>query len=415
MITIPMVYFVAKLVSNKTRKYFKEQQQELGRLNGHMEEIISGLLVVKAYGQEEQVNCQFGEINNRLCSVGIRAQIWSGYIMPLMNVISNFGFTTIALIGGVLAVNDIITVGLITSFVAYSRQFVRPLNELANTFNAFQSAIAGAERVFEIIDTEPEPQDNKDSVTLINPKGQIVFEKVHFSYEEGLEVLTDINFKIEPGSTVALVGPTGAGKTTIVNLLNRFYDVTAGRILLDGKDIRNYTLNSLRSSFGIVLQDTYLFSGTIFDNIGYGNLNATFTQVEEAAKLAYAEPFIKRLPQGYHTKLLESGSNLSQGERQLLAIARVILADPAILILDEATSSVDTRTELQIQAAMLKLMHGRTSFIIAHRLGTIRHADIIMVVDQGKIMEKGTHDQLIAIKGLYYDLYHNQFVKVFSA
>jgi ATP-binding cassette, subfamily B, multidrug efflux pump len=408
-ITIPMVFGLTKTIAKKTKVLFKEQQVTLGRLNGQIEETISGIQVVKAFNHEEKVIEEFSSMNARLCQVGIKAQVWSGFIMPIMNVINNIGFAVVAAFGGALAVKGLITVGVIASFLSYSRQFARPLNEVANIFNTLQSAMAGAERVFEIIDEKEETEDKLSARTLKNPSGQVVFENVTFGYRPEVPVLKNVSFKAEAGKSIALVGPTGAGKTTIVNLLTRFYEVTEGRILIDGYDIREYTRDSLRKCFGIVLQDTYLFSGTIKENIKYGKLDATDEEVEKAAAMANADVFIKRLPKGYNTELSESGSNLSQGQRQLLAIARAILSNTPILILDEATSSVDTRTELHIQEAMLKLMEGRTSFIIAHRLSTIRDADTIMVIDKGGIMEKGNHESLIKNGGVYHDMYFGQF------
>lgn len=302
-----------------------------------------------------------------------------------------------------------ITVGVIASFLSYSRQFVRPLNDLANIFNVLQSGVAGAERVFEVLDEREEPLDSPDAAVLREPKGHVVFDRVSFGYRPDQPILKNVSFEAQAGSTTALVGPTGAGKTTVVNLLTRFYDVTEGTIYLDGKDIREYSRDSLRRSFGFVLQDTYLFSGTIKENIMYGKPDATDAEVEAAAKMAHADVFINRLPKRYDTQLTENGGNLSQGQRQLLAIARVILARPSLLILDEATSSIDTRTELIIQDTLATIMEGRTSFVIAHRLGTIRDADAIMVVDSGEIVEKGSHDDLIVQKGVYYQLFYNQF------
>jgi ATP-binding cassette, subfamily B, multidrug efflux pump len=408
-ITIPMVFFLTRAIAKRTKILFKEQQRVLGALNGHVEEMISGIEVVKAFNQEENAVSHFKEINNKLCKVGIKAQIWTGFIMPLMNVINNIGFAVVAGVGGALAVRDLITIGVIASFLSYSRQFSRPLNELANIFNTLQSAIAGAERVFEVLDEKEEILDVEGAKLLENPKGHVVFNKVFFGYRKDVPVLRNISFDAPQGSTVALVGPTGAGKTTIVNLLARFYDVTSGSIFIDSTDIREYTRDSLRNCFGIVLQDTYLFSGTISENIRYGRQEASQEEIEAAAVMANADVFIKRLPEGYNTILSESGGNLSQGQRQLLAIARAILSNPSILILDEATSSVDTRTELHIQEAMLKLRQGRTSFIIAHRLSTIRDADIIMVIDGGEIVEKGNHEELMNKKGEYYMLHQSQF------
>jgi ATP-binding cassette, subfamily B, multidrug efflux pump len=408
-ITIPFVFLLTRTITKKTGHLFKEQQKELGKLNGHIEETISGIHVVKAFNHEVKAVEEFKEINDRLCKVGLKAQILSGYLMPIMNVINNFGFAMVAAVGGALAVRNFITVGVIASFLSYSRQFSRPLNDLANIFNTLQSAVAGAERVFEILDEKDEKQDVEGAVELINPKGQVEFKDVTFGYRPDLPILKNISFIAAEGSNTALVGPTGAGKTTIANLLTRFYDVTGGQILIDGRDIREYTRESLRKCFGIVLQDTYLFSGTIKENIKYGNLEATDEEVIAASTMANADTFIKRLPKGYDTLLSESGNNLSQGQRQLLAIARAILSNPSILILDEATSSVDTRTELNIQEAMLKLMKGRTSFIIAHRLSTIRDADNIMVIDKGEISEQGSHSSLIEEQGVYYNMYYNQF------
>lgn len=411
-ITIPMVFLVTRTIAKKTKVMFKEQQVVLGKLNGQIEENISGIEVVKAFNHEDKVIEEFDAINSKLCNVGIKAQVWSGFLMPLMNVINNIGFAAVAGVGGILAVRNLINVGIIASFLIYSRQFARPLNEMANIFNTLQSAVAGAERVFEIMDENEEPDDREGVQILENPKGHVVFDNVSFGYRPDVPILKNVSFESSAGSTTALVGPTGAGKTTIVNLLTRFYDVSDGRILIDGIDIRDYTRESLRKCFGIVLQDTYLFSGTIKENIRYGRLDASDDEVEKAAAMANADVFIRRLPNGYDTMLSESGGNLSQGQRQLLAIARAILANPSILILDEATSSVDTRTELHIQEAMIKLMKGRTSFIIAHRLSTIRDADTIMVIDNGEIVEKGSHDELIAMDGVYHNMYFSQFKNI---
>lgn len=411
LITIPLVYLLTSTITKRTKVLFKDQQRQLGMLNGHIEEVISGLYVIKAFNHEEKVIEQFKGINDELQKVGLKAQIWSGFLMPLMNIIGNIGFVAVAIVGGILAVKSMITVGIIASFLTYSRQFVRPLNELANIYNVVLSGVAGAERVFEIFDKKNEPEDPAGAIPLQDPNGHVIFENVSFGYREDVPILKNISFEAAAGSRIALIGPTGAGKTTIVNLLTRFYDVTKGRILIDGRDIRTYTRDSLRSSFGIVLQDTYLFSGTIKDNIKYGKPDASDEEVELAAKMANADGFISRLPQKYDTILDENGGNLSQGQRQLLAIARVMLAKPAFLILDEATSSIDTRTEHQIQAALANVMAGRTSFIIAHRLNTIRDADTIMVIAAGEIVESGSHEELLAKKGAYYDLYRSSMVQ----
>ncbi|WNC17668.1 ABC transporter ATP-binding protein [Brevibacillus brevis] len=409
LITVPLVFLLTRTIARKTSVLFKNQQIQLGKLNGHIEETVSGIQVVKAFNHEQKATEEFDAINAELTRIGMRAQVLSGFLMPIMNVINNLGFAMVAVVGGVLAVKGMITVGIIASFLSYSRQFVRPLNDLGNIFNVLQSGVAGAERVFEVLDEREEPDDAPHAAVLTQPKGHVVFENVSFGYRPDQPILKHVSFETEAGSTTALVGPTGAGKTTIVNLLTRFYDVTSGRILLDGRDIREYTRDSLRKSFGFVLQDTYLFSGTIKENIKYGKPDATDAEVERAAAMANADVFINRLPKRYDTMLTENGGNLSQGQRQLLAIARVILAKPSLLILDEATSSIDTRTELHIQDALLAIMEGRTSFVIAHRLNTIRDADTIMVVDRGEIVEKGSHDSLIRQQGVYHQLFFNQF------
>lgn len=414
-VTVPLVFLLTRTIAKRTSVLFKDQQVQLGKLNGHIEETISGIEIVKAFNHEDKVIEEFEAVNNNLRAVGLKAQIWSGFLMPMMNVINNLGFALVAVIGGILAVKNIITVGAIASFITYSRQFVRPINDLANIFNVLQSGIAGAERVFEILDEQEEPEDLPNAVPLDHPKGHVVFEHVSFGYRADVPILKDVSFEAPVGSSTALVGPTGAGKTTIVNILTRFYDVTGGRILLDGRDIREYTRDSLRRCFGFVLQDTYLFSGTIKENIKYGKPNATNEEVETAAKMANADPFIKRLPNQYETVLSENGGNLSQGQRQLLAIARVILAKPSLLILDEATSSIDTRTEIHIQDALLTLMENRTSFTIAHRLNTIRDADTIMVIDKGQIIESGSHEALMNQHGRYYNMFFNQFKNVEGA
>jgi len=409
LVTIPLVFFLTRAIARKTRVLFRSQQKELGMLNGHIEETISGLEVVKAFNHEEKAITEFQEVNTRLRKVGTSAQIWAGFLMPIMNVINNLGFTIVAVVGGYLAVENLITIGVIASFITYSRQFVRPLNDLANIFNILQSGVAGAERVFEVLDSEEEPEDRDSAIPLVNPKGIVEFKNVSFGYRDNVPILKNVSFTAEAGSSTALIGPTGAGKTTIVNLLTLFYDVTEGEILIDGRDIREYTRDSLRRCFGIVLQDTYLFSGTIMENIKYGNPYATEEEVRAATRMANADLFINRLPKGYETELSENGGNLSHGQKQLLAIARVILSKPSLLILDEATSSIDTRTELQIQDALANVLEGRTSFIIAHRLNTIRDVDTIMVIQDGEIAEKGNHDELMEQYGIYHKMISNQY------
>jgi ATP-binding cassette subfamily B protein len=409
LVTTPLTLLFSSQVAKRARVRFKAQQADLAELNGHVEEILSGQLVVKAFGQERHVVAQFDEVNEKLRSSGMQAQILSGMMMPMLNVITNIGFVVIATAGGYFAVAGAVTVGVIASFINYSRQFTRPINDIANLYSSIQSAQASAERIFELMDETPEPADAPDAETLARPEGRVEFENVSFGYKPDVQVLKNVSLRAARGRTIALVGPTGAGKTTVVNLLVRFYEPTAGRILFDGRDMRQWTRGSLRASFGMVLQDTHLFSGTVRENIRYGRLEATDGEVEDAACTVGADKFIRRLPQGYDTELGENGGGFSQGQRQLVAIARAILAEPAVLILDEATSSVDTRTEMALQRAMINLRRGRTSFIIAHRLSTIRDADEILVIDHGEIIERGTHEALMAAEGFYYRLYSGQF------
>jgi ATP-binding cassette subfamily B multidrug efflux pump len=396
-----------RLVARRSRTNYRAQQASLGALNGLIEETIGGQRVVKAYGREAATIARFAEANAATRVALTRAQTISGFMGPTLNFVNNLGLALVAGFGGIMAVNGLATVGTIAGFITYARQFGRPLNDIATIYNTIQSAIAGAERVFEIIDEEPEI--GLTGAALGPVRGAVAFEGVHFAYDPAAPTLRGIDLHAAPGQLVALVGPTGAGKTTIVNLLTRFYEIDAGRITIDGQDIREIEREELRRRLGIVLQDSFLFAGTVRENIRYGRLDATDEEVEGAARLANADGFIARLPLGYETQLSERANNLSQGQRQLLAIARAILDDPAILILDEATSSVDTRTERQIQEAMLRLMAGRTSFVIAHRLSTIRDADQILVVNGGAIGERGTHVELVASGGQYARLYAGQF------
>jgi ATP-binding cassette subfamily B multidrug efflux pump len=409
LVTLPLMAYISQWVARHTRRGFRDQQEMLGNINGIIEETITGQRVVKAYGREQDVIAEFDDTNQRLRSASTRAQIFAGVLGPLSNFVNNIGFAIVAGAGGWMAVKNMATVGTIASFIYYARQFTMPINQIANLYNTIQSAIAGAERVFQVIDEPAEMPDVPDARSLDDIQGEVVFEQVCFGYKPEVPVLKKVDLHARPGQTTALVGPTGAGKTTIVNLLSRFYDVGEGRISIDGLDIRQYCKDDLRRTLGIVLQDTFLFSDTVMENIRYGRLEASDEEVMAAAQMANADQFIHRLPQGYQTPLSERGSNLSQGQRQLLAIARAILADPGILILDEATSSVDTRTEKNIQEAMLRLMEGRTSFVIAHRLSTIREADLILVINNGEIIERGTHQQLHDQHGFYWNMYTSQF------
>ena len=409
LVTAPLMVMLSRWIAKRTRSGFRQQQAFMGDLNGLIEETITGQRVVKAYGRERDVVSQFKGINQDLRGASTRAQVFAGALPPVTSLVNNTGLTIVALAGGWMAVRGLATVGDIASFVQYARRFGWPLNSIASLYNEIQSAIAGAERVFETLDEVPELSDSLEALPLAEVKGDVVFDDVGFAYEPGVPVLRNVSLHAKPGQTIALVGPTGAGKTTIVNLLTRFYDIDSGRILIDGTDIRELKIDDLRRRLGIVLQDTYLFADTVMENIRYGRLDATDEEVVAAAKLANADQFIHRLPQGYATMLSERASNLSQGQRQLLAIARAVLADPAILVLDEATSSIDTRTEKTIQEAMLRLMEGRTSFVIAHRLSTIREADKILVIDGGRLIERGTHAELLAAEGFYHHLYLAQF------
>ncbi len=410
LVTVPLTLLLSQAVAKRSRSRFREQQATLAQLNGHVEEMLTGSLVVKAFGKEGHVTGQFDEINERLKTAGYRAQILSGLVMPMLNVVTNLGFIIVATGGGYLAIQGALTIGVIASFINYSRQFTRPLNDIANLYSTIQSAQASAERIFELMDVTPEAADLPGSLPLTDPQGHVTFDDVTFGYQKDAPVLRDIVLEATPGKAIALVGPTGSGKTTIVNLLVRFYDPDRGEIRLDDRPLTGWTRETLRPTFGIVLQDTHLFSGTVRENIRYGRLTATDEEVEQAARIVGAHSFIRRLPKGYDTELDEAGGGFSQGQRQLLSIARAVLAEPAVLILDEATSSVDTRTEMSLQQAMLRLRQGRTSFIIAHRLSTIRDADEILVIDGGRIIERGSHKELMEQQGFYHNLYNGQFV-----
>lgn len=408
LIVVPLLVVGMKWITRRTGQLFKEQQRSLGELNGYIEETITGQRIVKTFSQENRVMHEFLEKNERLRRSSFWAQTISGFIPKLMHVLNNLSFTLIAGFGGIFALKGWITIGTIVVFAEYARQFTRPLNDLANQFNTLLSAVAGAERVFDLLDEQAEEADFGEYVQSANIKGDIVFDRVSFSYGEESQTIKNISFHVSPGETVALVGATGAGKTTIINLLARFYEINEGRILIDGKDISKLRRSELRQAMGFVLQDPFLFHTTIRENIRYGRLDATDEEVEEAAKLANAHSFIKNLPDQYDTIINEGGTSISQGQKQLLSIARAILKNPSILLLDEATSSIDTVTELKIQEALERLMKGRTSFVIAHRLNTIKKADQIFVIQDGRIVEKGSHDELLEKEGFYFDLVTNQ-------
>lgn len=409
MVSLPLSLIAMSTVMKYSQKYFKEQQRKIGELNGHVEEMYSGHVIIKAYGKEKKSIDEFEKINKDLAVAVLKAQFFSGIIMPINRLISNLGYVLIAIVGAVLGIKGIVSIGNIQAFLQYNKQFNQPISQLGQIMNQFQSAVAAAERVFQILDETEESEEKQDSIQMENVVGNIDFDRVRFGYSEKLILIKDMNISVKEGQTVAIVGPTGAGKTTLVNLIMRFYELNGGKITLDGIDIRNIRRSSLRRHIGMVLQDTWLFNGTIKDNIAYGKENATDEQIIAASKAAQSHHFIKTLPEGYDTILNEEGSNISQGQKQLLTIARAFLADPAILILDEATSNIDTRTEIQIQNAIKNIMHGRTSFVIAHRLSTIKNADLILVMNHGDVVESGTHKELLKLKGFYADLYNSQF------
>ncbi|AST57281.1 ABC-type multidrug transport system, ATPase and permease component [Thermoanaerobacterium thermosaccharolyticum] len=406
---IPISMGIIAVIIKFSQKYFREQQDYLGHVNGHVEEMYGGHVVMKAFNYEKRSIEKFDEYNNELYKVAWKSQFLTGLMMPIMNSVSNLGYVGVVVLGSYLAIKGTIEVGDIQAFIQYVRSFTQPLAQIANISNILQQTAACAERVFEFLDEEEEVPETEHPIKLENVEGHVQFDHVHFGYNPDKIIINDFSADIKPGQKVAIVGPTGAGKTTMVKLLMRFYDVNSGRILIDGHDIREFTRSDLRSLFGMVLQDTWLYNGTIMDNIRYGNLNATDEEVIKAAKAAHVDHFVHMLPDGYNMVLNEEASNVSQGQKQLITIARAILADPKILILDEATSSVDTRTEILIQKAMDNLMKNRTSFIIAHRLSTIRDADLILVMDHGDIVEQGTHKELLAKGGFYAKLYNSQF------
>ena len=412
LLILPVTVFIVKNVVGKSQKYFKKQQDYLGHVNGQVEEIYGGHTIVKAFNGENEAIKEFSKANKELYQSAWKSQFLSGLIFPVMNFIGNIGYVAVAILGGYLAIQGKITVGNIQSFIQYNKQFTQPINQIAQVSSMLQAMVAAAERVFEFLEEPEEVEDVENPKSTEGLKGNITFDHVKFGYDEDRIIINDFSAKVKDGQKIAIVGPTGAGKTTMVKLLMRFYDVNSGAILLDGINIKDFKREDLRKMFGMVLQDTWLFGGTIKDNIRYSKPDATDAEVIEAAKAAHVHHFIKTLPSSYDMVLNEESSNVSAGQKQLLTIARVILADPKILILDEATSSIDTRTELQIQAAMDNLMKGRTSFIIAHRLSTIKNADLILVMNHGDIVEQGTHEELLAKGGFYADLYNSQFEEV---
>ena len=409
LVVVPIIYWFTNFIAKYTRRGFRDLQQELGHLNGTMEEAISGQRVIKAFRRNQTIIDTFRQHNQAVYKASVYANSYALLLMPITNVLGNFFVIVLASLGAWLALQGLATIGMIATFISYGRNFIGPVRQLANMYNSVQAALAGAERVFEILDTETELVDDPDALPLERLKGSVHFNNVRFGYLPDTPVIKSMTLDADSGETIALVGPTGAGKTTIINLLTRFYDIDSGSVEIDGVDIRKLKKADLRRKLALVLQDTFLFADTVMENIRYGRLDASDEACIQAARMADADHFIRQLPQGYQTLLSERAGNLSQGQRQLLAISRAILADPGILILDEATSSVDTRTEAHIQKALLRLMEGRTSFVIAHRLSTIRDANKVVVIDDGQIVEQGNHEDLLKKKGFYYNLYQAQF------
>jgi len=412
LLVIPLSLVIVQFIVKRSQKYFRKQQDYLGNVNGHIEEMFSGHVEVKAFNAEKRSISSFNELNIKLYDTAWKSQFLSGIMMPMMGFIGNLGYVGVVVMGGYLAIQKIITVGDIQAFIQYVRSFTQPITQLANISNVLQQTAAAAERVFEFLEENEEVAETKDPIILTHVDGQVEFNNVQFGYDPEKVIIRNFSTKVEPGMRVAIVGPTGAGKTTLVKLLMRFYDVNQGAILIDGHNIRDLKREQLRCMFGMVLQDTWLFNGTVMDNLRYGSENASDEQVYAASKAAHADYFIRALPGGYDMVLNEETTNISAGQKQLLTIARAFLIDPAMLILDEATSSVDTHTELLIQKAMRKLMKGRTSFIIAHRLSTIRDADLILVIKDGDIVEQGNHEDLLKRNGFYAELYNSQFAPV---
>ncbi|AIY00350.1 putative ABC-type multidrug transport system, ATPase and permease component [Arthrobacter sp. PAMC 25486] len=409
LLTIPLIAAMTVMIAKRSQVQFAAQWRSTGELNGHVEEMFTGHEIIKAFGQQQQAIDKFAESNDELYTSSAKAQFISGIIMPGTNFVSNLNYVVVAVLGGIQVAQGVLTIGSVQAFIQYSRQFSQPLSQIASMINLLQSGVASAERVFDLIDAPEQSPDHVPAAVLAEPAGRVVFDHVSFGYTPETPLIQDLSFTAEPGETVAIVGPTGAGKTTLVNLLMRFYEIDGGTITIDGVNTAHLTREDLRSQFAMVLQDAWLFGGTIRENLAYGKLDATEAQIIEAAEATHVDHFVRSLPDGYETVLTDDGGGLSQGQRQLMTIARAWVANPGILILDEATSSVDTRTEVMIRQAMNKLRANRTSFVIAHRLSTIRDADLILVMDQGSIIEQGSHKELLARKGFYYDLYMSQF------